>query len=103
MNLRFNAISGLKKYLRADTDTDSGPITKRKIGFGKKELVIGDDLKELTSYIGSAKDEDSMFEFGDKLTQKNPVDSVVPTKPNKDEIWKGYPKKVEVWCFTIKK
>ena len=41
MNLRFNAISGLKKYLRADTDTDSGPITKRKIGFGKKELVIG--------------------------------------------------------------
>jgi hypothetical protein len=87
MNLRFNAIPGLKKYLRADTDTASGSISKRKIGFGGKELVIGDDLKLLTSYIGSAKDKDSMFEFGDKLTQKNPVDSIVPVKPNKDENW----------------
>jgi len=104
MNLRFNAIPGLDKYLRADTA--SGSISERKIKFGEEELVIENDLKLLTSYIGSAKDKKSRFEFGDKLTQKNPVNSIVPgktklVKPNKVEI--GKPNKVEVWCFTIEK
>ena len=60
--------------------------------------MIENDLKHLRSHIGHEEDKNAMFKFGDKLIQKKEVGSIIP---GRNDI--GKPRKVEVWCFTLRK
>lgn len=92
-NLRFNAVANRSPYLSTDAHHESGNKSNKRISFGKEALTIENDFKKVASKI--VMTEQAQFVFGDDLTQKNKVDSVVPGKSLDMES----PAYVEVWTF----
>lgn len=86
-NLRFNAVKGQPHYQVTDVQDQSS----RRIKFGDTDLVIEDDFQSLTSMLKGTH-----FAFGNQLTQKHKIDSVIPGKK------KFSPSDVEVWAFNLK-
>lgn len=99
LNLRFNARPGMPYYQSTSKDF---------IRFGNTDLVVKDGFNTVTSHItlpnssgaasgnGQRKDPlngGSHFFFGNDLTQKNRVDSLIPGEH------KYTPSKLEVWAF----
>lgn len=98
-NLRFNAREGMPYYQNVDKD---------ELRFGNTDLVLRGGFQNVTSTIvapSSSKEEGRVFGrteetsgshfcFGNDLTQKNKVESIIP------ETHKFAPSKLEVWAFT---
>ena len=82
-------------YLSTDAQNESSNKNSKRISFGKEALTIENEFKKVTSRI--VMSETAQFVFGDELTQKNKVESIIPGKTDAPEPISS----IEVWTFRF--